>query len=158
MMAVTSLGATSGATEVGTDGASRPALRSSSAIAAVATHIAIDAISSSWPGRTDGASRSWNAIAAIATIGYLGGLRSCNIKPRPLLRRKLRCTFCVCHEHVGGNGTSHVAFAECVDFVPDFTDACVDRFRDGLSMHLLQIRALAIQHCIERFELCLRSA
>ena len=68
MMAVTSLGATSGATEVGTDGASRPALRSSSAIAAVATHIAIDAISSSWPGRTDGASRSWNAIAAIATI------------------------------------------------------------------------------------------
>ncbi len=48
MMAVTSLSATSGATEVGTDGASQPALRSSSAIAAVATHIAIDAISSSW--------------------------------------------------------------------------------------------------------------
>ena len=97
-------------------------------------------------------------MAAIATIGYVGSLRSCNIKPRPLLRRKLRCTFCVCHEHVGGNGTSHVAFAECVDFVPDFTDACVDRFRDGLSMVTLQIRALAIQPCIERFKLCLRSA
>ena len=136
MMAVTSLGATSGATEVGTDGASRPALRSSSAIAASL-------------GRS---------APLIFELGYVGGLRSCNIKPRPLLRRKLRCTFCVCHEHVGGNDASHVAFEECVDFVLDFTDACVDRFRDGLSMHLLQIRALAIQHCIERFELCLRSA
>jgi hypothetical protein len=67
------------------------------------------------------------------------------------------CTFYVCHERVGGNGTFQVALEEFMDFVLNFTDACVDHFRDGLSMHLLQIGALGIQHFIESFELRLHS-
>ena len=39
-------------------------------------------------------------------LGHPGGLRSCNTKPRPLLPRKLPCTFYVCHQHVGGNSIS----------------------------------------------------